>query len=280
MPLRIGILNIMPMAETYEPLLLGPLSRVTREVKPVFIRLETHSYGSSDPAHLARHYRSLEDVLATGRLDGLILTGAPVELLPFEEIRYWPELSEILCYARSHVRSTLGLCWGGLALAHLIGVPKRTLDQKVFGVFDNRRLEARTPLLRGQPKVFHCAHSRHAGIADIELEHAAADGRVRLLSHAPETGYSIFETPDHAFVGHLGHPEYVAERLVFEAKRDRDLGRADVPPPANFDADAPVTSWHAHREAFFERWVELVAESPCRDRPRRSGRCERRANPR
>jgi homoserine O-succinyltransferase len=256
---RIGVINIMPKLETYEPLLLEPLARSTHVVEPVRIRLESHDYTSSDPSHLGRYYRPFADVIAEAPLDGLILSGAPVEELEFADVHYWRELSGILDYAKSHIQSTLGLCWGGLALAHLLGVPKVVLPQKIFGVFDNRVLDARDPITHGQREIFPCAHSRHSTIDDAELEKAASDGRVRLLSHAPETGYSLFESTDRRFVMHLGHPEYVAERIAFEWKRDQSLGRSDVKPPHHFDADAPVTSWHDHRESLFGSWIDYVA---------------------
>ena len=258
-PVRVGIVNIMPRLEAYEPLLLGPLSRVTRDVEPVFLRLESHAYGSSDHAHLDRFYRPLGAALAAGRLDGLVITGAPVEELPFEEVHYWSELVQLFEVARSSVASTLGLCWGGMALGGWLDIPKVLFDQKLFGVYENRTLEADHPLLGAQAEVFRCAHSRHSGVRDGDLERAAADGRVRLLSHAPATGYTMFETPDHRFVMHLGHPEYVAERISFEWERDRSLGRSDVQPPHDFDPDRPTTSWSSHREGLFESWVRLIA---------------------
>lgn len=269
MALRIGILNLMPKLETYEPLLLGPLSRASVEVEPVWLRLETHSYESSDPAHLARSYRTLDSALDSGPLDGLLLTGAPVEQLEFDEVRYWPELYDVLSYARAEIPSTLGLCWGGLALGHVLGIPKTVYRQKVFGVFENTTLDPETPLLRAHPRSFRCAHSRHSGISDSALERADRDGLVRPLSHSLETGYSLFETPDHRFVAHLGHPEYVAERLVFEYRRDRALGRADVPAPRHFDPDAPDHSWQAHGDAFFDGWVALLADAQSARRPAR-----------
>ncbi len=258
-PVRVGIVNIMPRLESYEPLLLGPLSRVTRDVEPVFLRLETHAYGSSDHAHLDRFYRTLGAALADGPLDGLILTGAPVEELPFEEVHYWSELVQLLEVARSSIASTLGLCWGGMALGGWLDIPKVLLERKLFGVYENRRLEAEHPLLGAQEDVFRCAHSRHSGVRDVDLERAASEGRVRLLSHSGATGYTMFETPDHRFVMHLGHPEYVAERISFEWDRDRSLGRADVKPPHDFDPAHPTTSWSTHREALFESWVRFIA---------------------
>lgn len=255
MATRVGLVNIMPRLEQYEPLVIDPLRRADPNVEVVRIRLASHGYGSSDHGHLDRHYVTFD---AAGPLDGLVITGAPVEELPFEAVSYWPELAGILDHARSSIRSTLGLCWGGLALARIAGVPKLLYPKKLFGVYEHRVLVADHILLANQPEVFRCAHSRHAGIADAELERAARDGRLRLLAHAPDTGYTLFETPDHRFVGHLGHPEYVADRLVFEWQRDRAIGRGDVEPPRDFDPDRPSTSWHEHRERLFEAWLGYV----------------------
>jgi homoserine O-succinyltransferase len=262
-PVRIGIVNLMPKLEAYEPLLLGPLARAPHAVEVVGIRLGSARYGSSDQAHLDRSYVTFAEAIAAGPLDGLVITGAPVEELPYEEVVYWRELTAILEHAGAEVPSTLGLCWGGLALAEILGIPKHNYPAKLFGVFELRRLgapaEISAGLLAGQAPVFPCAQSRHAGIADAEIERAAARGIVRPLAHAAAGGYSLFETPDHRFVMHLGHPEYVADRLVFEWRRDRDLGRTDVPTPHGFDPEAPVTSWAAHREALFARWIDLLA---------------------
>jgi homoserine O-succinyltransferase len=261
-PVRIGIVNIMPRLESYEPLLLGPLSRARRTVEPVFLRLASHAYGSSDHAHLDRFYRSFASAVAERPLDGLILTGAPVEELAFEEVNYWSELVGLFEQARVSVRSTLGLCWGGMALGGWLGIPKTIFERKLFGVFENRRLVEGHPLLETQEPVFRCAHSRHSGVSDAALERAAATGRVRLLSHAPSTGYTMFETPDHRFVMHLGHPEYIAERITFEWERDRALGRTDVEAPRDFDTERPTETWSTHRDRLFASWVDLVAPSP------------------
>ena len=259
--LRVGIVNVMPRLEAYEPLLLGPLSRLEARIEPVFLRLESHAYQSSDQAHLERFYRPLKTHLEQGPLDALILTGAPVEELELEEVHYWRELREVLLYAREHVPSTLGLCWGGLALAGLLGIPKSPLPKKLFGVFENRTTAPAHPLLAGQKNVFPCAHSRHSGIADAELERAEREGTVRLLSHSSETGYAIFASSDGRYVAHLGHPEYVAERLAFEWKRDVGLGRTDVEPPKSFDPEAPITSWEEHRETFFSQWIDVATRA-------------------
>jgi homoserine O-succinyltransferase len=255
-PLRIGIINIMPRVESYERCLRAPLTRAPWPVQPVWIRLRTHAYSSSDGDRITKLYRTYEDAQARG-LNGLILTGAPVEDLEFSDVTYWPELSEIL--GRANVPTTLGLCWGGLALAKLLGIEKRCYPQKLFGVFQNRRLAAKGQLLGNGGERFWCAQSRHSGIGDDVLECAEKAGIVRLLAHAPETGYTVFETPDHAYVMHLGHPEYEPSRLVEEWERDAKLGRPDVAPPANLDLRAPRNIWYDHRTALFADWLRVAA---------------------
>lgn len=257
--LKIGIINIMPRLEAYEPLLLRRLASSGSAVEPVFIRLESHAYTSSDRAHLERFYRTF---VQAGHLDGLVLTGAPVEEVDFVDVRYWRELTTILDRARHEVRSTLGICWGGLALGAMLDIPKRPFRQKLFGVFEERVLLDDDPLVpRSAGPTVRCAQSRHSGNDDALLEQAAERGRVRLLTHSPKVGYSVFASPDHRFVAHLGHPEYEADRLVFEWERDRKAGRDDVPSPHGLDLEHPTTTWRRDSEAFFARWLTLVGRA-------------------
>ena len=255
--LRIGIMNLMPRLEAYEPSLLEPLAGHAEVVEPVFIRLASHGYHSSDHAHLARLYRSFDAAISGSPLDGLIVTGAPVEELAFEQVHYLRELEEILGYARRHVAITLGLCWGGLVIAHVLGIGKRVFARKLFGVYDDRVLVDRHDIV--EPGMLSCAHSRHAGVVEADLESAARAGTVRALAQGAHTGYTMFETTDLRYLAHLGHPEYEAERLAQEWHRDRGLGRSDVDPPANLDAAAPITTWRAHRAALFDGLLRRAA---------------------
>lgn len=256
-PLRIGILNIMPAAEEYEFNLLLPLGRSILQIDPVWIRLKSHAYRTTGKRHLARFYVTIDTALREP-MDGLIVTGAPVEGLRFEDVTYWGELCEFLGYARRNVCSTLGICWGGMALAKFIGIDKILLPRKVFGVFRTRNLVPEHPITGGMDDVFWCPQSRHAGIRDTVLEEAQRRGSVRLLAHAREAGYTIFETPDHRFVMHLGHHEYNTRRLLAEAERDRRQGRKDVGPLRNLDPANPVNSWRANRNEFFSAWIRYV----------------------
>jgi homoserine O-succinyltransferase len=182
-PLRIGIVNIMPRAELYEAHLVRPLARAPLPVTPVWIRLQSHVYGSSDAAHIEqRTYVTFDRAVAREPLDGLVLTGAPVEELEFRDVRYWTELCEILGYCRARVPGVLGICWGGLALAKQLGIEKQVFEKKLFGVYQNSVLDPEHPILGKSDDVFWCAHSRHSGARPSELGAARDAGIVRLLS--------------------------------------------------------------------------------------------------
>jgi homoserine O-succinyltransferase/O-acetyltransferase len=260
-PLRIGILNVMPKAEAYEFSVLQPLGRSIIQIEPLWIRLETHAYTSSNQDHIRGMYVTFEEAVRRQPLDGLILTGAPVEEIPFEEVKYWGELAHILTYARRNVASTLGLCWGGLALAKMLGIEKDRLPKKLFGVYQNRNLLREHRITGDTDDVFWCPQSRHSGIPDQSLEKARDAGVVQLLSHSAQAGYSIFESVDERYLMHLGHPEYEPERLIFEYRRDASAGRADVDPPANVSLEDPVNTWRSHRNEFFSQWIKFVYET-------------------
>ncbi len=256
--LRIGIMNIMPEASSYEFNLLSPLGRSILQIIPIWIRLETHDYTSTDKEHLDKLYISFSEAVRDHYLDGLIVTGAPVEKIEFDQVRYWDEIQRILKYAQKNIVSTLGICWGGMALAKFLNIDKTMYPSKLFGVFETRNLIENHPITGDLDDIFWCPHSRYSGIADAVLEEERDKGILNLLAHAEETGYSIFETPDHRFVMHLGHPEYNSGRLVHELVRDQEKGLADVPPPKNFDSDAPVNRWRSHRNEFFSAWIKYV----------------------
>ena len=257
-PLRIGILNIMPRAETYEFNVLAPMGQSILQIIPVWIRLRNHAYESSDRDHLGRHYLPFDWAYAIAALDALVITGAPVEELDFSKVEYWDEICGIIDVAKKSVASILGICWGGLALAQYLGIEKTNYPRKLFGVYPVRRLVENHPLVGGLDDIFHCPMSRHAGISDEAAEAAAREGTIRLLAHGERGGYVIFETPDHGMVMHLGHQEYNSGRLLAEAARDRAAGRTDVGPLEGLDEAAPVNDWRANRNVFFNAWIKYV----------------------
>ena len=252
-PLRIGILNIMPLGEKYEFNILHPLGLSVLQLEPIWIRLESHNYKSWEPKHVDDIYVTYEEAMRDQPLDGLILTGAPVETIDFEDVYYWEEIKTILSDARKNIPSTLGLCWAGFVMAYLEGVKKLNYDHKLFGVFELKNLAPDHPIMGELDDVFFCPQSRHAGMPDEAMEEASESGRLKLLAYGPEAGYSIFSTTDDRFIAHTGHPEYNANRLAEEAKRD--LGNPEVPAPVNFDFNNPLNRWRSHRNIFFAQWV-------------------------
>ncbi len=257
-PLRIGILNIMPIADTYEYNILFPIGRSIIQIEPVWIRLNTHPYKSTSKLHLDKLYVSFEEAIEKRGFDGLIITGAPVEEKEFSDVWFWDELTEILNYAKTNIASTLGLCWGGLALAHFNGIRKEIYKEKIFGVYPLKNIARNNRITGELDDVFHCPQSRYAGIEDSILEEKAAAGEISLLAYSEETGYSIFETSDKRFMIHLGHPEYETERLINEYRRDLERKVPDVKPPYNINLDNPVNTWRSNGLEFFIQWIKDV----------------------
>lgn len=259
-PLRIGILNIMPHAETYEFRVLKPLGRSLIQIEPVWIRLRTHEYRSTDHDHLLDLYVTFEEAVKERHLDGLIVTGAPVEAIGFEDVKYWDEVTDIIGYARKNIASTLGICWGGFALAKTLGIDKQPFREKLFGVFEARNINREHRITGDLDDVFWCPQSRHSFIPDKVLEDARDRNIVNLLAYSHDAGYFIFESPDHRYLIHLGHPEYNSTRLVEEYLRDREKGKLDVDRPKNIDVNKPVNRWRGHCYEFFTQWLKYVYE--------------------
>jgi len=256
--LRIGILNIMPEAQSYEFLLLNPLGRTVLQIIPVWIKLRSHTYNSSNRGHLERLYHYFDEVQSKTPLDGMIITGAPVEKMEYKDVRYWPEIEEILNACRTEIPKTMGICWGGLALANMLGIEKENYDEKMFGVFETFNLNPTHEITGGLDDVFWLPQSRHAGISDKTMESARDQGLVNLLAYSENIGYPIFESFDKRFIMNLGHFEYEAERLIEEMKRDS--GSPDVKPPLNIDLQKPLNRWRGQRNEFFSQFVRCCYE--------------------
>ena len=259
-PLRIGILNIMPQVENYEYSVLFPLGRSVMQINPIWIKLESHPYRSSSGTHLENLYITFEEAVRERHLDALIVTGAPVEAIPFEKVSYWDEVCEILAYARQNIVSTLGICWGGLAMAKTLGIDKIQYEKKLFGVFPAKSLDTHHRIIGECDDIFHIPQSRMAGIADEVLEAKRDEGSLDLLALSEPGGYTIFETRDQRFLMHLGHPEYDAGRLVVEYERDKALGLEGVLPPENVDLGNPINVWRCNGLEFFSQWIKDAYE--------------------
>ncbi|BFU46619.1 homoserine O-acetyltransferase/O-succinyltransferase family protein [Krasilnikovia sp. MM14-A1004] len=254
---RIGIINLMPHAQQYEQWLLPQLS-AAQAFEPVWIRLGERRFSLDDPAHIAAQYVRHADAVADAPLDALIVTGAAVEHLPYEEVRFLPELAPIVQHTAEAGTPVLGLCWGALAVAHLLyGLPKQTYPVKVSGIFETDRLVDDGPIAAVLDDRFWSTHSRYAGFDDDALD---ASGTVRAVARSAEAGTVIAESTDHGVVMHIGHPEYAGGRLADEYHRDLGAGLTDVRPPANVDLTHPVNLWRSHSLIFFASWVRLVHE--------------------
>lgn len=257
-PLRIGIVNLMPRAETYESLLVATLASADVLIDVTWLRLSTPAYASSDRARIERVYVPLAAALDERALDGLIITGAPVDEMPFEAVTYWHELSALLQRAREAVPSTLGLCWGALAIARLLGIEKVTFDTKLFGVYPLEVVDRQHPLLRGLAPEFDCPQSRNSGLSSPDVNASTAAGCTRVLAGSDEAGPVILESTDRRFLMHTGHPEYDAARLLFEYRRDVAAEVPGVNAPRNFDVERPEATWRSASSHFFRSWMNSL----------------------
>jgi homoserine O-succinyltransferase/O-acetyltransferase len=248
----------MPRAETYERLLLATLASANVASDVTWLRLSTPLYASSDRARIARVYVPLAAAIEERTLDGLIITGAPVEALPFEAVTYWHELSALLQRARETIPCTLGLCWGGLALARLLEIDKVVFAAKLFGVYPLQVVDSQHPLLHALAPAFDCPQSRHSGLSTSDVSSASAQGRVRLLAHSLDAGPVILESSDRRFLVHTGHPEYDAERLGCEYRRDLAAQVLRVNAPHNFDVERPDATWRSASAHFFRSWLQSL----------------------
>lgn len=250
--LSIGIINIMPKAEEYEANILNSIRLNGFGIKPTWIRLKKHAYNSSDKANLGENYTIFDK--AVDSLDGLIVTGAPVEHLPYQQIHYWEELKEIMLHAYRQKIPTVGICWAGLAVAELFKIKNTVFKKKLFGVFKSRYLGNNIQ----EKNPFYCPHSRFAGINNDVMLQAEKDKIFNLLAYSEDAGYFIFETQDKLITAHAGHPEYHKQRIADEYYRDVKKGRDDVLILANFDPKKPVNTWKTHRHDFFYYWLNKL----------------------
>jgi homoserine O-succinyltransferase len=230
--LNIGLVNIMPNALAYEYLLRNSLSSVIDQINIYPIKLETHQYGSSGLS--IGHYHSFDELVQKVSLDLLIVTGAPIESLPYEEISYWKELSRIFTYAGHHFKSVMGICFGGLAVAKHLGMNKRVLSEKLYGVYRFSLGAGSGNYFPPDQTQFHMPVSTWAVLDESAAENVAK-GKVHGIAHHPETGYMILESNDRKFFMVMGHPEYTVDTLYQEWQRD---SIKQIPYTVRFDQHA------------------------------------------
>ena len=255
-PLRIAILNLMPTKIVTETQLLRLLGNSPLQVEIQLFHMETHESRNTPQEHLLEHYLTFAD-LRSQYFDGLIITGAPVEVLPFEQVDYWEELKEVMDWARTHVYSTFYICWGAQAgLYHYYGIPKYPLAEKMFGIFHHTVNVRHERLVRGFDDVFFAPHSRHTEVRRGDI---LAAPELVLLSESREAGVYIVLSADRRHIFVTGHSEYDPLTLQGEYTRDLQKGLA-VPVPKNyFPGDdpgrEPLVRWRGHASLLYVNWL-------------------------
>ena len=255
-PIKIGLLNLMPLKEDTELQILRSLSNTPLQVDVVFVNVSSHKSKNTSTSHLNKFYVSFEEI-KDQRFDGFIITGAPVEQMPFEEVDYWEELKEIMEWTKTHVTSTMHLCWGAQAgLYYHYGIEKVQLDEKVFGVFEHRVKNRKTPLVRGFDDVFYAPHSRHTTVPTEAIE---SEEQLIILAESEEAGVFLTMSLDGKQIFVMGHPDYDRVTLNNEYMRDKNKG-LEIALPKNYYPDdnfenRPLLTWRSHANNLYTNWV-------------------------
>lgn len=264
-PIKIVILNLMPTKITTETQLLRLIGNTALQVEVTLLRTGSHQSKNTSEEHLLAFYQTLDQV-RDQKFDGLIVTGAPVEHLPFEQVDYWDELKEIMDWGYNNVFAHFYICWGAqAALYHRYGVPKYPLPRKQFGVFAHQVIERDTMLLRGFDDVFYAPHSRHTEVRRADIEKVSS---LRLLSESEEAGVYIVASQDNREVFVTGHSEYDPFTLKAEYDRDVNAGQPIHVPANYYPADdptrSPVVRWRSHANLLYANWINyhVYQETP------------------
>lgn len=259
--LRIALLNIMPMKETTEADFIRLLATSDRNIELTLLKLDTHTPKHASPEHMARFYKGFGEVRSR-YFDGLIITGAPIEKIEYEEVTYWPELCEIFSWADSNVTSTLYICWAAQAgLYRKFGIQKHMLPEKMFGIFPHRLLHPELPLFDGFDTEFFVPHSRHTG---LNREDIISEQRIALLAESDVSGVYIMQERGTRNFFITGHSEYALYTLDGEYKRDVSKG-LPIELPKNYYTDdnpllPPVNRWQGHARLLFHNWLNHYAD--------------------
>ncbi len=255
-PLKVGLLNLMPLKEDTELQILRSLSNTPLQVDVVFVNVSSHESKNTATSHINKFYVPFKDIKKQ-KFDGFIITGAPVEQMPFEDVDYWEELKEIMEWTKTHVTSTVHLCWGAQAgLYYHYGINKVQLDAKVFGVFEHRVQNRKTPLVRGFDDVFLAPHSRHT---TVPTEWIRQEKELTILAESDEAGVFLVMAKDGKEIYVMGHPEYDRVTLHNEYMRDKNKG-LEIQVPKNYYPDdncenKPLLTWRSHANNFYTNWI-------------------------
>ncbi len=264
-PLKIAILNLMPLKITTETDLIRLLSNTPLQLEISFMKLKSHTSKNTPIEHMMMFYRDFEQ-MRQEKYDGMIITGAPVETLDFTDVTYWDEMTQIFDWARTHVTSTLYICWAAQAgLYYNYGIPKFSLKKKMFGVFPQIPLEPQLPIFRGFDDVFQMPHSRHT---EVHREDILANSDLTLIAESPDCGVSMVMARGGREFFITGHLEYSPNTLDKEFRRDKDV-RDDVDLPKHYYIDddpskGPLVTWRAHANLLYSNWINyyVYQETP------------------
>ncbi|HIV11680.1 MAG: homoserine O-succinyltransferase [Clostridiales bacterium] len=255
-PIQILILNLMPLKEETELQLLRSLSNTPLQVDVTFMAPASHESKNTSTSHLNKFYVDFSQIRRKN-FDGMIITGAPVEHMEFEEVDYWEELVEIMEWTKTHVTSTMHLCWGAQAgLYYHFGLQKKQLPEKMFGLFWHKVNNRKIPLVRGFDDRFLAPHSRHT---EVPIEDIRADGRITILAESEEAGFFLGMANDGRQIFVMGHPEY--DRVTLDGEYKRDLGKGlDIQLPKNYYQgdnveNKPLLMWRAHANNLYTNWL-------------------------
>ena len=255
-PLRIVLLNLMPKKIETETQISRILGNTPLQIELTLIRTKTHQSQNTAQEHLLAFYKTFDDI-RDEKYDGMIITGAPVELLDFEKVDYWEELCEIMDWSKTNVHSTMHICWGAQAgLYHHYGIKKYQLDKKLFGVFPHKADYAKSMLLRGFDGVFHVPHSRYTEVKREEIE---AIPNLRILASSEKAGVHIVSSVGGRQFFIMGHAEYDPLTLDAEYRRDTAAGLGTLMPenyyPDDDDTKEPIVRWRGHANLLFSNWL-------------------------
>ena len=255
-PLKVCILNLMPIKQDTELQLLRALSNTPLHIDVSFMKMNSHISLNTPIQHLNRFYNTFDE-LKRNKYDGLIITGAPVEQIPFEEVDYWEELCEIMDWSKTHVTSTFHICWGAQAgLYYHYGLKKILLPKKLFGVYRHKVMNRKNPLVRGFDDEFLIPHSRHTTVASEDIHQC---DELTVLAESDEAGVLLCMSEGGKEIYVMGHPEYDRYTLHNEYVRDKEKGLPiDVPKnyyPGDDDTQKPHLQWRAHGNILYSNWL-------------------------
>lgn len=255
-PLRICILNLMPVKQDTELQLLRALSNTPLHIDVAFMKMNSHVSLNTPIQHLNQFYNTYDE-LKQNKYDGLIITGAPVEQISFDEVDYWEELCGIMEWTKTHVTSTLHICWGAQAgLYYHFGIKKILLPEKLFGVYEHKVMNRKIPLVRGFDDYFMIPHSRYTAIRSEDIHNCS---ELMVLAESEEAGVLLCMTEGGKQIFLMGHPEYDRYTLQNEYFRDKDKGLPIQPPknyfPEDDDSQRPNLQWRSHSNNLYSNWL-------------------------